>query len=79
MIAAWLRPLLWTERDWGRTLARIAQAMAGSGDERAARAAALGSACEHVVPDRRRAIAAYASGGGRAELARARSLAAAHD
>ena len=78
MIAAWLRPLLWTERDWDRTLAQIAHAMAGTGDARAARAAELGAACEHVVPDRRRAIAAYASGGGRAELARARALAAAH-
>ncbi|MEZ4398490.1 MAG: PilZ domain-containing protein [Kofleriaceae bacterium] len=75
MIAPWLRPMLWSERDWPRTLTRVAAMMATTGEGRAARAAELGRACEHVVPDRRRAIAAYATGGGAAELARAQALA----
>ncbi|MBK9034368.1 MAG: PilZ domain-containing protein [Myxococcales bacterium] len=73
MIAPWLRPMLWGERDWGQALGRVAQAL-GRGGDQAARAAELGRALEHVVPDRRRAIAVYA-GGGPAELARARTLA----
>ena len=75
MIAPWLRPMLWGERDWDRALRRVVHASGGGGD-RDERARALGAACEHVAPDRRRAIAAYAAGGPEL-LARARALAVA--
>ncbi len=67
--------MLWGERDWDRALRRVVHASGGGGD-RDERARALGAACEHVAPDRRRAIAAYAAGGPEL-LARARALAVA--
>lgn len=75
MLAAWLRPILWRERDWSETLTRVLAALTATVSERRTRAVDLGRACEHVVPDRRRAIAAYAAGGPGAELGRARALA----
>ncbi|MBL8622142.1 MAG: PilZ domain-containing protein [Myxococcales bacterium] len=74
MIAPWLRPMLWGERDWDLALRRVLHATGTGGGDRDERALALGAACEHVAPDRRRAIAAYASGGPEL-LARARALA----
>jgi hypothetical protein len=74
MIAAWLRPMLWGERDWDLALRRVLHATGTGGGDRDERALALGAACEHVAADRRRAVAAYA-GGGPELLARARALA----
>lgn len=74
MIAPWLRPMLWGERDWDRALRRVLHATGTGGGDRDERALALGAACEHVATDRRCAVAAYA-GGGPALLARARALA----
>lgn len=75
MNPSWPRDRLWRERDWKRALERALAELPLAAPDRVARTIELGRAFEHIHPDRRRAIAAYAAAGPGRDGGRARELA----